>query len=379
MAIDRKDYNIPIGKGTHLKRHKDKINAFLFRIQNGGKEKQHAFTIPLRPAWNENEYIRIALARAKEYENEFKKLFSVGYALNSSILLKNLFEIFIKTNYNIKDLNEQHKGHIRNLISIFNNHILEPLGNIHLDELTLYKVQEFYNEMKNKGLEPKTYNRAIKEVLSPMIKYAVKNKWINENVTLGLKLDRVQNKKLVTNPKGKYEAILNAILELYKDNLLYKALFLLIHSGRRRDEVLSLLWQNVDLERKTIFLPKTKNGEAQEHALDDECYNALKALKDEVKQDKGLVFVSSVSGKKISNLARQEAKIRKLSGVKEWTPHFSRHIKASFLMQNGVNPAVISGALGHRDLSTINIYATNDTLKASQRANEALKKLQEKD
>ncbi|EKK4583022.1 tyrosine-type recombinase/integrase [Campylobacter jejuni] len=126
-------------------------------------------------------------------------------------------------------------------------------------------------------------------------------------------------------------------------------------------------------------MPKTKNGEAQEHALDDECYNALKALKDEVKQDKGLVFVSSVSGKKISNLARQEAKIRELSGVKEWTPHFSRHIKASFLMQNGVNPAVISGALGHRDLSTINIYATNDTLKASQRANEALKKLQEKD
>ncbi|WP_267490162.1 tyrosine-type recombinase/integrase [Campylobacter volucris] len=75
-------------------------------------------------------------------------------------------------------------------------------------------------------------------------------------------------------------------------------MFLLIHSGRRRDEVLSLLWQNVDLERKTIFLPKTKNGEAQEYALDDECYKALKALKDEVKQDKGLVFVSSVSGKK---------------------------------------------------------------------------------
>ncbi|HED7233970.1 TPA: phage integrase SAM-like domain-containing protein [Campylobacter jejuni] len=221
MVIDRKDYNIPIGKGTHLKRHKDKINSFLFRMQNGGKEKQHAFTIPLRPAWN---------------ENEFKKLFSVGYALNSSILIKNLFEIFIKTNYNIKDLNEQHKGHIRNLISIFNNHILEPLGNIHLDELTLYKVQEFYNGMKNKGLEPKTYNRAIKEVLSPMIRYAVKNKWINENVTLGLKLDRVQNKKLVTNPKGKYEAILNAILELYKDNLLYKlysCLYIVVGVGMR--------------------------------------------------------------------------------------------------------------------------------------------------
>lgn len=75
MVIDRKDYNIPIGKGTHLKRHKDKINSFLFRMQNGGKEKQHAFTIPLRPAWNENEYIRIALARAKEYEKTSLKSF----------------------------------------------------------------------------------------------------------------------------------------------------------------------------------------------------------------------------------------------------------------------------------------------------------------
>lgn len=48
MAIDRKDYNISIGKGTHLKRHKDKINAFLFRMQNGGKENPtrfyHSFT-----------------------------------------------------------------------------------------------------------------------------------------------------------------------------------------------------------------------------------------------------------------------------------------------------------------------------------------------
>ncbi|MBF7045256.1 tyrosine-type recombinase/integrase [Campylobacter volucris] len=79
----------------------------------------------------------------------------------------------------------------------------------------------------------------------------------------------------------------------------------------------------------------------------------------------------------MSNLARQEIEIRELSGVREWTPHFSSHIKATLLIQNGVNPAVISGTLGHRDLSTINIYATNDTLKASQKANEALKKLQE--
>ncbi|MCZ0773003.1 hypothetical protein N4T57_07765 [Campylobacter hepaticus] len=50
--------------------------------------------------------------------------------------------------------------------------------------------------MKNKALEPKTYNKAIKEVLSLMIKYAVKNKWINKNIMMGLKLDKVQDRSL---------------------------------------------------------------------------------------------------------------------------------------------------------------------------------------
>ncbi|CAM4050503.1 hypothetical protein [Campylobacter hepaticus] len=67
---------------------------------------------------------------------------------------------------------------------------------MHLDELMFYKVQEFYNGMKNKALEPKTYNKAIKEVLSLMIKYAVKNKWINKNIMMGLKLDKVQDRSL---------------------------------------------------------------------------------------------------------------------------------------------------------------------------------------
>ncbi|WP_318529410.1 MULTISPECIES: hypothetical protein [unclassified Campylobacter] len=33
--------------------------------------------------------------------------------------------------------------------------MLEPLGNIHLDELTLYKVQEFYNDMKKQRVRAK--------------------------------------------------------------------------------------------------------------------------------------------------------------------------------------------------------------------------------
>ena len=51
----------------------------------------------------------------------------------------------------------------------------------------------------------------------------------------------------------------NACLKLAKDTT-RDALLLLIHTGARRDEVLTLRWDNVDLPGETITLIDTKNG-----------------------------------------------------------------------------------------------------------------------
>ena len=48
-----------------------------------------------------------------------------------------------------------------------------------------------------------------------------------------------------------------------RNNWLAHFVALAIETGMRRDELLGLLWDNVDLERRTAFLPVTKNGESR--------------------------------------------------------------------------------------------------------------------
>jgi integrase len=53
---------------------------------------------------------------------------------------------------------------------------------------------------------------------------------------------------------------------------------LAIETGMRRGELLGLLWDNVDLERRTAFLPVTKNGESRGVPLSSRAVEVLRAL-----------------------------------------------------------------------------------------------------
>lgn len=53
---------------------------------------------------------------------------------------------------------------------------------------------------------------------------------------------------------------------------------LAIETGMRRGELLGLLWDNVDLERRTAFLPVTKNGESRGVPLSSRAVTVLRGL-----------------------------------------------------------------------------------------------------
>ena len=53
---------------------------------------------------------------------------------------------------------------------------------------------------------------------------------------------------------------------------------LAIETGMRRGELLGLLWDNVDIERRTAFLPVTKNGESRGVPLSSRAVAVLRTL-----------------------------------------------------------------------------------------------------
>ena len=94
-----------------------------------------------------------------------------------------------------------------------------------------------------------------------MFDIALRNQLIAVNpCALLTKIAKTTRKTIVKDALGKFYKLKTAILELYKDDLFWRGFFLFCLYGRRKGEVASLKWENVDLENDVYYLIDTKNG-----------------------------------------------------------------------------------------------------------------------
>ena len=90
----------------------------------------------------------------------------------------------------------------------------------------------------------------------------------------------------------------------------------------------------------------------------------------------GLVFKSPITGKTLSTPKKQLLKIKQLSGIDELTMHYFRHILVSAMGEMGTASTILSAALGHTNLNTVNqFYLSANYTKGSQVANDTIKQI----
>ena len=73
---------------------------------------------------------------------------------------------------------------------------------------------------------------------------------------------------------GEYERLEQAS-KLTKNQHIWPIVVFAIETGMRRGEILGLSWDNIDLKRRTAFLPLTKNGSSREVPLSTEAVSIL--------------------------------------------------------------------------------------------------------
>ena len=130
------------------------------------------------------------------------------------------------------------------------------------------------------------------------------------------------------------------------------AIQMLILTGCRTGEILSLKWEYIDFENSCMNLPDTKTGEREIH-LNPSALSILKSL--ERKSD--YVFVSRVENKQITTIRLTWKKICKIAGLNDVRPHDLRHTFASHAINNGYSLPIIAKMLGHADIKTTERYA----------------------
>ncbi|WP_250532737.1 site-specific integrase [Caballeronia sp. AZ10_KS36] len=83
-----------------------------------------------------------------------------------------------------------------------------------------------------------------------------------------------------SEPRGAEDGELERVAKASSSALLPSIIWLAVETAMRRGEIVSLLWVNVDLNRRVVHLPSTKNGDARDVPLSSRAVAVLQALKD---------------------------------------------------------------------------------------------------
>ena len=133
------------------------------------------------------------------------------------------------------------------------------------------------------------------------------------------------------------------------------AIQMLIFTGCRTGEILSLKWEYIDFEKSCMNLPETKTGK-RNILLNPTALSILASL--EKKSE--YVFVSREEIKQITTIRLTWKKICKIAGLTDVRPHDLRHTFASYAINNGYSLPIIAKLLGHADTKTTERYAHVD-------------------
>jgi len=241
----------------------------------------------------------------------------------------------------------------------------ENLGYVSMKHLTPDVIQEALPKIatSGRGNGPTSIRRHV-AVLSAAIQSAREWKWINTNPAHEVNLPK--------EPKGRQRYLtkeeLSRLLKTVHQSsnpMLAPAVLLSLSTGIRRGELLSLTWDQVDLDRGHVTLLDTKNKTDRGVPLTQGAIEVLRDYGKLRRMDTKLVFPGK-SGQKGIYFNRAWTAALKSAKIKNFRWHDLRHTCASYLAMSGVSMLAIAELLGHKTLQMTKRYShlSSDTLRA---------------
>lgn len=315
-----------------------------------------------------------AFSAAAEKESLLKK----GYTLNSKILFTDYFTEWIEIYKKPIVSARTYTKYITTL-----NSIEGYFKHISISDLNKKSYQKIINEYASTHAPESTskFNNHIRQC----VKNAVEEKLLLDNFTNNAVISGTNNVKRKEDKFLNYEDS-KRVITYFKDKLnpkypSYYMITLAFTTGLRYGELLGLTWNDLDLENNILDINKsydyhTHSGfkdvktysSCRKIYIDDSISNMLKTFKEnqqelfekfKVINPLNQVFYHYIEGIISNNAVNQSLRraLKQLDIVPSITMHGARHTFGSILIYQGVDLAVVSEILGHKDtLVTSRVY-----------------------
>ena len=265
----------------------------------------------------------------------------------TSILLKDFCNVYLQQHANIK----------KKLSSVIEDkrlmrlHIIPNFGNICLKEITRSMITKHHQSMYQ---TPHGANRFL-SLMSKMMNLAERWEYrpLNSNPCRHIERYKEEGRQIYLSME-QIEKIGHVIKQMEQTESIFvlSAIKLLLFTGRRTGEILTLKWDYIDFENSKMNLPDTKTG-AKSFFFSPTVKQILLNLPNK----EGFVFKSVLKDKRVTTVRHICKKICKLAKIENVRVHDLRHTYASLAVQNGYSLPIISKMLGHADIKTTQRYA----------------------
>ncbi len=244
-------------------------------------------------------------------------------------------------------------------------HILPALGALTVVSITKSDVVRLHQSMKD---TPGAANRTI-QLVSHMMNVAEKWGLRPDSSNPCRHVEKYKERKRERYLSAQELARLGEILAQTERTKTERpsaiaAIRLLIFTGCRRGEILTLRWEHVDFENVCLRLPDSKTGARTIH-LNAPALAVLSSI--ERQDDNPYVIAGAKPGTHLVNLKKPWQRIRKQAGLVDVRLHDLRHSFASVAVGLGEGLPMIGKLIGHTQAQTTHRYAhlAADPVKAA--------------
>ncbi|UFH54796.1 site-specific integrase [Spirosoma sp. KNUC1025] len=277
--------------------------------------------------------------------------------------------------------------------------VFPVFGNCKVNQITTEQIRKFHTDLANKAKPPKagrseqdarevekykgaTANRLV-AIISAVFNFGIRENYINTvNPCNGIrKFKTVSRDRFLTF--GELESFFAALEE---ETELFQDFFkILLYTGARKSNVLSMQWSdiNLDLKRWRIAETQTKNKDVNIIPLSEMALQILKVrniANQKEEPPSSFVFPGTSEDGYLKDPKRAFDRIRKRMKVSDIRMHDLRRTLGSYMAIGGVSLPIIGKALNHKSQVSTAIYArlSNDPIldavnKASKLMNSAIR------